>query len=85
MTPLATDESVVARLLDGSIEFDDLSLSLMPQDELVALLQALRGHCLRLAGMVKELSDQIQIVDAFARPKTKRAFIYIDRHSSIVH
>lgn len=75
---------IIDALLSSGPEFDDLHLEQLPQEDLLQLLQALRGHCLRLTSLVGELSDQIKIVDAFARPTTSRKFFYAPGREGII-
>lgn len=75
---------IIDALLSSDLEFDDLHLEQMAQEDLLQLLQALRGHCLRLTALVGDLSDQIKIIDAFARPATSRKFFYVPGKERII-
>lgn len=63
------------RLLDGIIEFDQLGLESMPQEDVLALLRAMRGHVLCLTSLIDELSEKMRAVEEFARPRTSRRLI----------
>jgi hypothetical protein len=75
---------LVDLLLDGDIEFDEIQLEQLPQEDLLNLIQVLRGHVLQLHALVAELSDQVKIIDAFARPKTSRRYFYVPGKDKVI-
>lgn len=83
MTSQDIDE-LVNKLIDNTVEFDELRLEDATPEELVKIVRTLRGHVLRLSSLVGELSDCIKIVDAFARPKVPRRYIYVAGRERII-
>ncbi len=78
-----SSEQIVAELLEEGVEFSTIDLEQMPQEDLIQIVQILRGHILQLSGLIGELSEQIKIVDAFARPKSRR-FYYVPGKEHII-
>ncbi len=83
MTTPKSNEQIVAELLEDGVEFSTIDLEQMPAEDLIAIIQALRGHTLQLHSLVGELSEQIKIIDVFARPKVRR-FYYAPGREHII-
>lgn len=67
-------DKLIEQLLDGGVELESLGLEQLPVEDLIQAIAALRGRVLVTTSLLEQMSEQIKLIDAFSRPKTKRYF-----------
>lgn len=78
-----SDNHLIKLLLDDGVEIKDIDLSQTPRESLILAVKVLRAHDLMLMSVVSALSDQLRMIDAFARPQTRRAFHAQDKDNIV--
>lgn len=65
---------IIKQLLDEKVELSDMGLDKLTATELIQAIVLLRANVLMLTSLVGVLSEQIRMVDDFARPQTTRLY-----------
>lgn len=76
--------SLLDRLLDPAVEFDDIDLSTVPPEDLIFILQALRGSILLSRGVAQELAVTLSDVVRYVEHSDDR-LIVIGGGNNLIH
>lgn len=72
MNTTLSNQKILEQLLDKDVPFDDVPLQELTPTRVVEILRAVRGQYLWQKFLADIFSEQIVLLDVFARPRTSR-------------